>query len=202
MAIAEKQGGNWRSVIHHLRDWTSPLWVKLPLKEKQRFLRHLRPYWEIHRHRIPQGSHHYLMSLIEQGALEVIAGKIHSVEGTPQHLSLCYRARGSDALHTRYFDKIINCTGPQAASRQVNSFLYQNFLQQGWMVLDELELGIRVSPQRLVIDALGQESSRLMVVGPPGKGSLWESTALREIRIQVRETVQMILNQSVEEKIG
>jgi uncharacterized NAD(P)/FAD-binding protein YdhS len=47
----EAAGGDWRSVIDGLRPQVQALWQALPLQEKRRFLRHLRPYWEVHRHR-------------------------------------------------------------------------------------------------------------------------------------------------------
>ena len=29
------------------------MWQRLPAREKRRFLRHVRPYWDVHRHRLP-----------------------------------------------------------------------------------------------------------------------------------------------------
>jgi len=48
---AEKQGRGWRVVIDGLRPHTQRLWQELPLPERARFLRHLRPWWDAHRHR-------------------------------------------------------------------------------------------------------------------------------------------------------
>ena len=45
-------GGDWRGVIDGLRPHTALLWRALPLSERGKFLTHLRPYWEIHRHRM------------------------------------------------------------------------------------------------------------------------------------------------------
>lgn len=42
----------WRAVVDSLRPYTHRLWQGLPLEERRRFLRHVRPYWDIHRHRI------------------------------------------------------------------------------------------------------------------------------------------------------
>jgi uncharacterized NAD(P)/FAD-binding protein YdhS len=40
---AEQDGRDWRAVIDALRPDTQELWCSLPLVEKRRFLRHLRP---------------------------------------------------------------------------------------------------------------------------------------------------------------
>ena len=43
--------GNWRQVIDSLRPITPALWRRLETNERERFMRHLRPFWEVHRHR-------------------------------------------------------------------------------------------------------------------------------------------------------
>ena len=45
-------GYNWRSIIDALRPNLRHLWMRLPEAERRRFLRHVRPYWEVHRHRM------------------------------------------------------------------------------------------------------------------------------------------------------
>jgi uncharacterized NAD(P)/FAD-binding protein YdhS len=49
---AKQQGIDWRGVIGGLRPVTAQIWQPLPEVEKRRFLRHLRPYWEVHHHRL------------------------------------------------------------------------------------------------------------------------------------------------------
>src|SRR5690606_35425008 len=51
VAQQARTGGDWRAVIDALRPFSSALWQQLPIEEKKRFLRHVRPYWEQHRHR-------------------------------------------------------------------------------------------------------------------------------------------------------
>jgi uncharacterized NAD(P)/FAD-binding protein YdhS len=48
----ERDKIDWREVVASLRPVTPRLWRALPDAEKSRFLRHLRPYWEVHRHRL------------------------------------------------------------------------------------------------------------------------------------------------------
>src|SRR6185295_11398885 len=43
--------GNWRQVVDSLRAVTPELWRRLGSVERERFMRHLRPFWEVHRHR-------------------------------------------------------------------------------------------------------------------------------------------------------
>ncbi|HTM77683.1 MAG TPA: FAD/NAD(P)-binding protein, partial [Devosia sp.] len=46
-------GGDWRQVIDGLRPYNQRLWQSWSLHTKRQFLRHLRPWWNIHRHRLP-----------------------------------------------------------------------------------------------------------------------------------------------------
>ncbi len=48
------RGGDWREAITFVRNLTPALWQRLPTRERKRFLRHVRPYWDVHRHRLPQ----------------------------------------------------------------------------------------------------------------------------------------------------
>jgi uncharacterized NAD(P)/FAD-binding protein YdhS len=49
---ARKQNYDWRAVLDSLRPFAQKIWGSLPLKERRRFLRHLRAYWDVHRHRV------------------------------------------------------------------------------------------------------------------------------------------------------
>jgi uncharacterized NAD(P)/FAD-binding protein YdhS len=46
------RGVDWRSVIDGLRPHTARLWQAMPAAERRRFLSRLRPFWEVHRHRM------------------------------------------------------------------------------------------------------------------------------------------------------
>lgn len=49
VALAARAGVDWRPVVDALRRHTPKIWQALPLVEKRRFLRHIRPYWESRR---------------------------------------------------------------------------------------------------------------------------------------------------------
>jgi hypothetical protein len=48
----EAAGGDWRSVVDGLRPFTQAIWRAMPPLRRERFLRHARPWWDIHRHRM------------------------------------------------------------------------------------------------------------------------------------------------------
>ena len=56
-AAAEQAGQGWRNAFDGLRPHTQALWAHLSEAERRRFLRHSKPFWDVHRHRIaPQAS--------------------------------------------------------------------------------------------------------------------------------------------------
>ena len=69
-------GHDWRDTIAALRPITPALWQRLPEKERARFLRHLVPYWEVHRHRAAPAVAARIDALHVGGRLSVVAGRL------------------------------------------------------------------------------------------------------------------------------
>src|SRR5690606_24232851 len=49
---AAREGIGWQAVIDALRPSVPEIWDTLAEDERARFVRRLRPFWEVHRHRI------------------------------------------------------------------------------------------------------------------------------------------------------
>ncbi len=52
------------------------LWQALSMEQRSRFLRHLRPWWEVHRHRMPPQLTQRIEAARARGQLHVIAARI------------------------------------------------------------------------------------------------------------------------------
>ena len=70
------QGIDWRDAIAALRPVTARLWGALSVAERSRFLRHVRPFWEVHRHRMAPPLYDAFEHLRTSGRVNVIAGRI------------------------------------------------------------------------------------------------------------------------------
>jgi uncharacterized NAD(P)/FAD-binding protein YdhS len=175
-------GGDWREVINHIRNLAPQLWQRMPLRERQRFLRHLRPYWDIHRHRLPRQTLAELDRLRHEQKLSVQAGRIVSLERTAEQVRVTWRPRGAHAPATLLVDRVINCTGPNYDPRHSRDPLMVSLLTQGLAVSDPLGLGLRTSAFGAVLDAQGRCSRGLYYVGPMLRPDHWESTAVPELR--------------------
>src|SRR3569833_405985 len=76
----ERQGGDWRETITFIRNMAPQLWQRLPAREKRRLLRHVRPYWDIPRHRLPSQTLARMNHLRRHEKLNIHAGRLLSFE--------------------------------------------------------------------------------------------------------------------------
>jgi len=187
------QDTDWRSVVNALRDFTTPIWSALSTESKQRFLRHLRPFWEIHRHRIPVESSQKLVQLIQSGQLNIRPGRVRDTSIMNGKIMVGIKPKGKENLEYFQTDWIINCTGPQANYRKIKSELFENLFKSGLAEIDELNLGIKTDLNGRLLNDQNHVFENIFVVGPPAKGILWECTALREIR---KQAVQLATKQN------
>ena len=85
----------WRAVIDAVRPHAQTLWSELSPADKARFVRHVRPWWDIHRHRMAPPVAATLATLRASGAVTTHAGRIASIE--PVARGACrvrWRAKG------------------------------------------------------------------------------------------------------------
>lgn len=190
---AEKAGSGWRAVIDSFRPFTQAIWHSLSFQERRRFLRHVRPYWDVHRHRVAPAIGAMLSSQIQEGQMEVHAGRIKSYAEDLDGVEVTYRSRKSGRFEQLRVDRVINCTGPESDCRKVDDRLLTNLLQQKLARPDPLFLGLDVSPDGALIDACGDVSDLLYAIGPVRKGSLWETIAVPELRVQASDLAAHLL---------
>ena len=190
---AQRLGSGWRAVIDSLRPFTPAIWRSLSRQERRRFLRHIRPYWEVHRHRVAPEIGIPLAMQIQNGQIETHAGRVESYTEDVDGVDVTYRDRKTGELKPLRVGRVINCTGPEVDCRKTENLLLTNLLNQKLVRPGPLFLGLDTSEQGALIDAAGQASDFLYTLGPARKASLWESTAVPEIRIQASELATLLL---------
>jgi uncharacterized NAD(P)/FAD-binding protein YdhS len=72
--------------------------------------------------------------------------------------------------------------------------LITSLLASGSTRPDPLFLGLDISPDGALVNQDGTISDSLFAVGPIRKGSVWESTAVPELREQIHRLVEHLLN--------
>jgi uncharacterized NAD(P)/FAD-binding protein YdhS len=190
---AAPQGIDWRPVLDSLRPIIPALWQALPLEERKRFLRHLRPYWEVHRHRVAPEVHRQLEDLRASGQVRTHAGRVVALRQENDQAVATIHVRGKDEqLHLRV-SKVINCTGPRSDYSKFQHPLFINLLARGLIDHDPLALGLATEPDGRVLRYGGGAVGWLFTLGAPMKGTLWECTAIPEIRVHAANLAVKLL---------
>lgn len=186
--------GSWRAAVDALRPVTQRWWARADRDTRRRFLRHLRPFWDVHRHRLAPQVADRIDALVARGQLTFAAGKIVGAEPDGTAAALRWRPRGAEAPATVRAARIVNCTGPQGDIRRSDEPLLRGLLAAGRIRPDALNLGIEVDPQSRVVAADGTADPALYCVGPMTRGSFWEIVAVPDIRRQCADLARRLAN--------
>jgi uncharacterized NAD(P)/FAD-binding protein YdhS len=190
---ATTTGGDWRSVIDALRPHTATLWRAMPVSERRNFLVHLRPYWEVHRHRMAPNVASSFHALLDCNAVRIIAGTIASAQADNDEVRLHVRHRGELKFSELPASWVINCTGPAASNSAESNPVIGSLLVNGSVYADELFMGLETTSEGKAIDGLGNVAQDLFIVGTLRKPQLWESTAVPELREQAESIASQII---------
>ena len=181
---AAARGINWRAVIDSLRPVTQEIWRSLPIEEQRRFVRHLRTYWDVHRHRVAPEIADLLDDMRSDGLVRLHTGTVTQYFETDNKAEVHYWDRRTRSKKKLRVDRVINCSGSETDCRRIDESFITSLVVQGFARPDRLFLGVDVNEHGALIDYKGTPSHRLYAVGPVRKGCFWETTAVPEIRVQ------------------
>jgi uncharacterized NAD(P)/FAD-binding protein YdhS len=182
----QSRGGNWRAAIDSLRPVSQDIWRVLGEADKGRFLRHLRPWWDVHRHRIAPQVAARVEALRASGQLDIVPGRIVSVENG--NVAIVPRGGGTDIKVEAA--GVVNCTGPEGRIAKVEDALIRSLLVSGAARPDRFGMGLDVDAEARVIGADGRASEGLYALGPLTRGTFWEIVAVPDIRGQARRVAE------------
>ena len=183
---------DWRSVLDSLRPHTQKLWGLLPHADRARFLRHARWAWERARHRLPPQAAQAIDTLEKDGRLRRLSGHLHGVGQVERGLQLRYLPKGERQERTLDADLIVQSVGLDNDVRRTQHTLLQQMVTNGHIRSDPFGLGIEAEPDGRVRHN-GHAWPRLFAIGSMLRGTLWESTAMPEIRQQARQLADHLL---------
>jgi uncharacterized NAD(P)/FAD-binding protein YdhS len=145
---AEAHGTPWQSVINGLRPSMQELWRGLPLQEQARFLRHLRPYWDTCRHRLPLQVHAKLQAELQEGRAAHVRGRVVEAVCVEDRYRFRVTRCGSKATVPLETDLAFDCSGYRA---DLKSPLIESIVAQGLAKADPHRLGLAVLPDGKVL---------------------------------------------------
>jgi uncharacterized NAD(P)/FAD-binding protein YdhS len=196
-----RAGENWYRAFDDLRDVVWQVWPLLAPAEKARFLRWLRPWYDMHRFRSPPQNEAMVAEAEQRGLVTFETGQLASAEAAHDGIRVVCRSRprqghsgaGSGGSQFSTHDVVVNCTGldPTCGAR-ANPFLAA-LLAQGVIRIDDCGLGFAVDAQCRPIAAGGAVDPRIRIVGPPTAGTFGDPLGVLFIAPQIRRMLPGVL---------
>jgi len=187
---AAADGIDWRAVVDGLRPITAALWRGMPAAERQRFLRHLRPFWDVHRHRMAPGVAARVDVMLGSGALQLLRGRVTRLVANSKEAHVTLQLHGKPHPRKMRVQRLIYATGVRPAGEHTG--LVQALLSSGLARLDPQGMGLTVTEG---LDVIGEDDAPvhgMWALGPIVRGTFWECVAVPDIRVQARLVAQAV----------
>lgn len=166
---------DWRAAFTALRPATQMVWRSFTAAQQSQFLRHARRYWDVHRHRMSKVVADELQQLRRSGAVSVQRGDARVA-----------------ALSGEY-DAVVLCTGPDDAALR-SAPLLARLISDGITCAGPHDMGIATDADTgQLLTADGRLVNGVFAIGTLRRGTLWESTAVPEIRTEARRLATLVL---------
>lgn len=178
----EARGEPWQLGIDSLRHHVTRLYRRLPPADRARFVRTVRPYWDVLRHRAPADSLALVDALRRAGRLEVLAGRVAGCRLEADALDVELALVNGPARRERYA-RIVRCIGPALEPSEAETPLVRALVASGLGAADPAGLGIVTDDEGRVVDASGVPSERILALGAVRRASSWETTSVPDIAV-------------------
>jgi uncharacterized NAD(P)/FAD-binding protein YdhS len=185
-------GANPTICVDKLRPHTQRIWQQFSVDEKRQFSTRYAARWNVMRHRIAEPIHARLMEAISSGKLRIHKGRIAALGSAGPDVCVTIESEQGEKT-TLEGGLVVNCTGPMTNFSSATEPLFKSLLERGLVHIDELDMGIAVDADFTAIERDGRRSRLLLAIGPLLKGTLWETTAVPELRGQAMRVAQTLL---------
>ncbi|KPH04978.1 hypothetical protein B5K08_24400 [Rhizobium leguminosarum bv. trifolii] len=185
-------GGDWQGLPLAIRPHILSLWQKASDRERLRFTRHLRAFWEVTAHRSAPESNRIVETVLSQGRLS--HGVARLIDLTVDRKGIAARLKTRAGTERQVFDGVIDCRGHQLHDwRRISDPFIRQLLAGGEVRPHSTGFGIDATPEGDLIDEEGRVHRNLSAIGHPLRGVAWESSSITEQRTQAIALADRIL---------
>lgn len=182
IAVAEAAGQGWQSAFDELRNVVWRAWPLLPAAEQRRFLRQLRPWYDVHRFRTPPQTEGRVREAERLGQVAFRIARLQAIQAVSER-SLQVRFDGG---REEAFGAVVNCAGFRAGPPGLGDPVIDSLHHRGWLQPDVAGQGFAVDGSYRPIGADGVVRPRLRLVGPLTAGTFGDPLGAVFIAAQVR----------------
>jgi uncharacterized NAD(P)/FAD-binding protein YdhS len=193
IAKAKARYGDWRPAVDSIRSIFQPLWRGLSEADRREFVALDARRWDAARHRVPPASAEVIDAARGDGRLVVHTAAVTCLTDLGDRLAVTL----SDGSVTTVA-AVVNCTGPCQSPERSTDPLVCSLVARGLAVAGPLGLGVDTDDDGRLRDSAGRTAAPVWTLGALRRGTLWETTAMREIRTQAAALADCLLGASVE----
>lgn len=187
-------GGHPARLIGKISPQATHIWQSFDLADKQLFVNRYATRYKNLRQQIAPSLHDELQQAVVQEKIKVAQGSVLAVDTDGASLRVRIQDGQDPQLAcTLRADMVINCLGPNVRMTETNSRILRQLLARQLIEPDDMDMGIRVDAGlRALVDGR-QASPLILALGPLLRGTLWDSIAVPNLRVQAVEVAQTIL---------
>ncbi|MEJ0046144.1 MAG: FAD/NAD(P)-binding protein [Rhodospirillales bacterium] len=180
---AAAEGVPWQAVLDDARANGTRLWTALPQAEQRRLVRHLRPYWDVHRFRVAPQVEAAIGRMRADGRFTSLPASLLGADWDGTHCVVRLRPRGAPPggeIVCRA-DGVVVTTGPAHGSALATNPALASLAAQGLLRPDPAGLGVDVDGASRVLGRDGTARANLLVAGPLARGRFGELMGLPQV---------------------
>ena len=192
---AEYPDENWREVIDAIRPFANALWRRFDDEQQRLFLSRVLRDWDVHRHRMSPPTAQRLGALITSGVMTTHVGQV--LQASSSALGGIVLELELDGTQKELeVDAVVNCTGPGRSWLPPENPVVTDLMNSGLAQPDPHGLGLLTTAEGHLVKETGETVDQIFVIGPPRRGTLFETTAIPELRSQALHIADQILLRS------
>ncbi|KOF13381.1 hydroxyacylglutathione hydrolase [Ensifer adhaerens] len=178
---APAEGRSWHAVFDALRAQGGDIWRALPIAERKRLVRHLRPYWDVHRFRVAPQIDAVIAQGLEHGDVRVLGGSIGKIDHDGETIAAEVRHRHTGKREQLVFDACVITTGPAHTGILRSQRWLADLADAGYLQLDTVGLGLACDEQSRATNRDGNGDDTLFIAGPLARGTFGELMGLPQV---------------------
>lgn len=181
VALAEKLGLTWQSVLDQVHDHGNQIWHFLSWEERGRLMRYAWPYWNCFRFRIAPQLDELLVRKMSDGQLSMQAASIEQItDGERGLLHVRMRKRGAATPET-FRGRVAIAAGTIPGYLLSHDPLIKSLCDRGLVRPDPLRVGLDMDLSGRAFDRQGNVQRGLFVVGTLAQGMFGDQVGAADI---------------------
>lgn len=154
----------WHDAVDEIRDAAGEIWSALPTPEKRRFLRHVKPYYDSHRFRVPPQTRDIVGAAEARGQLRFRTGRIIRAKVAGDGVEVVTRWRGGHH-DTHVYGAIVCCVGFSPRVDRTQNPLLRSALQGGLLRPSDIGRSPEIDSSCRAVPATGAVGNQVCLLG-------------------------------------